>query len=432
LIDVPWEMVPLRAFAASTKNSFVNGPFGSDLLASELQATGVPVIYIRDINDGRYQRRSTVCVSPEKATQLSFCKTVAGDVLLSKVGDPPCEAALYTDDRDAIVTQDVIRIHPSQDTDPRFLVSLLNSDIGRREINRIAIEGTRLRVSLTDLRKVKLPQPTYLEQKRIGDIFEVWDTAIALTERRIEAARQRKKGLMQRLLTGRVRFPEFVRSQKVQSTSLGTYPEDWSIRHLSDVTDIRFSNVDKKRKSFEQPVLLCNYMDVLNNDYIHNHMEFMEASATDAETRKFSLKKDDVIITKDSETREEIAEPCVVVGDLENVVCGYHLAILRPKGSIMSGVFLKDILRSPNVHHQFVRFANGITRFGLNLSAVHNALVPVPPTEEQRKIATVLQACDREIEFLTQKRDALQRQKKGLMQRLLTGRVRVRFEPIDL
>jgi type I restriction enzyme S subunit len=276
-----------------------------------------------------------------------------------------------------------------------------------------------------NVHKLRVVFPPLEEQERIVEIIDTWAEAIALTEQRIEAARQRKKGLMQRLLTGRVRFPEFVQSQEVQDTRLGTYPKDWAIRHLSDVTEIRFSNVDKKHKSSEQPVLLCNYMDVFNNDYIHNRMEFMKASATEAEIRKFSLKRDDVIITKDSETREEIAEPCVVVEDLENVVCGYHLAILRPKGTIMSGGFLKDVLRSSNVHHQFVRFANGITRFGLTLSAVHSALVPVPPVEEQRKIAAVLQTCDRESELLTQKRDALQRQKKGLMQRLLTGRVRV-------
>jgi type I restriction enzyme S subunit len=272
---------------------------------------------------------------------------------------------------------------------------------------------------------LSIPLPPFPEQRKITAILGTWGKAIALTERRIEAAQQRKKALMQRLLTGRVRFSEFVRSRKAQNTRLGTYPEDWTIRRLSDVTEIRSSNVDKKTKPSEKPVLLCNYMDVFNNDYIHNQMEFMEASATKAEIEKFTLKVEDVIITKDSETREEIAEPCVVTEDLENIICGYHLAILRPRRSIISGFFLKDALRSFNIHHQFVKFANGITRFGLTLPAMHSALVPVPPIEEQRKIAAVLQTCDLEINLLTQKLTALQRQKKGLMQQLLTGRTRV-------
>ena len=66
----------------------------------------------------------------------------------------------------------------------------------------------------------------------------------------------------------------------MQSAKLGMYPQDWPIRHLSDVAEIRFSNVDKKSKPSEQSVLLCNYMDVFNNDYIRNGMEFMKATAT--------------------------------------------------------------------------------------------------------------------------------------------------------
>jgi type I restriction enzyme S subunit len=273
---------------------------------------------------------------------------------------------------------------------------------------------------------LSIPLPPYPEQRKIADILRMCDRAIILTEQRIQAAEQRRKALLQQLFTGKRRFAEFVESQETQDTNLGWYPQEWEIRRLTEVTYIRFSNVDKKHKPSEQSVFLCNYTDVFNNDYIHSGLHFMEASATIGEVGKFTLRKDDVIITKDSETREEIAEPCVVTEDLENVICGYHLAILRPMGGVVSGFFLKDVLRSSSVHRQFVKQANGVTRFGLTQAAVRNALVPVPSIEEQRKIAAVFRICDREIELFTQKRDALQRQKKGLMQRLLTGRVRVR------
>ncbi|MEE7482660.1 hypothetical protein MPAR168_18035 [Methylorubrum populi] len=75
--------------AAPTAGSFVNGPFGSDLLTTELQESGVPVIYIRDIRDGHYNRVSKVCVSEGKANSLPSCHVRSGDVLIAKVGDPP-------------------------------------------------------------------------------------------------------------------------------------------------------------------------------------------------------------------------------------------------------------------------------------------------------------------------------------------------------
>ncbi|MBL4742889.1 MAG: restriction endonuclease subunit S, partial [Idiomarina sp.] len=108
-----WKVVALQSFSSPKKNSFVNGPFGSDLLSSELVDEGMPVIYIRDIKGGRYQRKSTVCVTSEKYNFLPACQVEFGDVLVSKVGDPPCEAAFYDVSEPGIVTQDVIRIRPA-------------------------------------------------------------------------------------------------------------------------------------------------------------------------------------------------------------------------------------------------------------------------------------------------------------------------------
>ena len=386
----------------------------------------IRLVQLADIGDGRFLDKSSRYMTEEKANELKCTHLVKGDILIARMPDPLGRACIFPGLAiKAVTAVDVCIIRTNDQVDDYWLVHAINSFNFRKEILRRASGSTRTRISRRNLERIPSLVPPLPEQRKIAEILGAWDKAITLTERRIEAAQQRKKALMQRLLSGHVRFPGFVRSRKAQSIRLGIYPGDWKIRRLSDVTEIRSSNVDKKTKPSEQPVLLCNYMDVFNNDYIHKQIEFMEASATQTEIEKFTLKAEDVIITKDSETREEIAEPCVVTEDLENVICGYHLAVLRPRRNIISGFFLKDALRSFNVHHQFVKFANGITRFGLTLPAVHSVLVPVPPIEEQRKIAAVLQTCDREIDLLIQKLTALQRQKKGLMQRLLTGRVRV-------
>ena len=117
---------------------------------------------------------------------------------------------------------------------------------------------------------------------------------------------------MQRLLLGQVRFREFVQSTRIRSTGLGTYPQDWSVQRLSDVATVRLSNVDKKMAPGERVVRLCNYTNVFRNDYIDSRSVFMSGSATESEIEKFSLKVEDVLLTKDSETREEIAEAAVI------------------------------------------------------------------------------------------------------------------------
>lgn len=154
--------------AEPNRGSFVNGPFGSDLLTSELQDNGVPVIYIRDIREGEYRRVSKVFISERKAHDLDVCKVQPGDVLIAKVGDPPGIAAIYPENEPtAVVTQDVIRIRLNTDVAlPEYIVSYLNSSIGRWKISGITIEATRARFSLGDLKRLKIQvPPIHFQQK---------------------------------------------------------------------------------------------------------------------------------------------------------------------------------------------------------------------------------------------------------------------------
>ena len=206
-IPKEWEVVALNALAQNQATSFVNGPFGSDLLTSELYDAGVPVIYVQDVTTDGYKRVSTAHVKDEKANQLSFCNVRMGDVLVAKVGDPPGSACLYSGEERAIVTQDVIRIRPSADVDPGFLVGLLNSFVGRNTIHRIKIEGTRARVSLTDFKKMQLPRPSLDEQFAIAKKLDGCLTALASLDTELAKLKAYKKGLMDDLLTGHVLLP---------------------------------------------------------------------------------------------------------------------------------------------------------------------------------------------------------------------------------
>ena len=153
----------------------------------------------------------------------------------------------------------------------------------------------------------------------------------------------------------------------------------------------------------------------------------MRASAKQAEIDKFTLQLGDVIITKDSETPGDIAVPALVSEDLDGVVCGYHLAIIRPSEGVVDGAYLNYLFSMPKTRYYFFTLATGATRFGLSLSGIHKAHFALPPFEEQKKTASVLSVADREIETLNQKIDCLKQEKKALMQQLLTGKRRVTF-----
>ncbi|MBU4262193.1 MAG: restriction endonuclease subunit S [Proteobacteria bacterium] len=162
--------VKLNYMAAQQRHSFVNGPFGSDLLSSELTDDGVPVIYSGDVKPNRFFRKSSSYVTEEKAEQLNFCRVDPGDLLLAKVGDPPGDAAIYPEDAPSgIVTQDVVRIKLNDEiADSQYLTLLFNSKYGRFVIRTVSVEATRGRFSLGDFKSLRFVMPPLNEQRQIA------------------------------------------------------------------------------------------------------------------------------------------------------------------------------------------------------------------------------------------------------------------------
>jgi type I restriction enzyme, S subunit len=163
-------------------------------------------------------------------------------------------------------------------------------------------------------------------------------------------------------------------------------PEGWQICRLDAVADVLFSNVDKHTIEGETPVLLCNYVDVYKNDQITSALDFMEASAEPREIEKFQIRRGDVLATKDSEEADDIAIAAFVAEDSPGVICGYHLALLRPRSRRITGAFLAWVHRSKQFRAQYEAKAVGVTRFGLSQYAFRSALIPVPPMPEQIRI----------------------------------------------
>lgn len=201
----------------------------------------------------------------------------------------------------------------------------------------------------------------------------------------------------------------------------GQLPKGWQERRLDEVADIRFSNVDKHLDAAQRRVRLCNYMDVWKNQYIHRGLDFMEGTASEQEIDRFGLQVGDVLLTKDSETREEIAEPSVVWDRIEGLVLGYHLALLRTNPESAYGPFLAAQLRIPEFRSQLVQAASGVTRYGLGLDAVKAATVWLPPVQKQRIIADVIRAFDEEIEATRAVIEQARQVKTALLQELLTN-----------
>jgi len=192
---------------------------------------------------------------------------------------------------------------------------------------------------------------------------------------------------------------------------LSDVPVHWEVKRLKTSAAYWVSNVDKVPSDEELPVRLCNYTDVYYNDEIRPDMGLMETTATADEIFRFGLRVGDVLITKDSEEWSDIAVPSLVVESAPDLVCGYHLATIRPKHDVLSARFLLRAMQASAVNQQFQMAATGVTRYGLPKSSIGEAWLPLPPPDEQRAIAAFL---DRE----TAKIDTLVAKKQELIERL--------------
>lgn len=376
--------------------------------------TGLPILSVT-LNDGLIPRHSL-----ERKTDTNLS---AEEHLLIKPGDIAYnmmrmwQGASGISSEEAIVSPAYVILKPNQKIDPIFAVYLfkLSRTIHDFWAYSYGLTKDRLRLYYRDFSMVPLNLPPCHEQKRIAEILSTWDRAIETTEKLIASSEVQKKALMQQLLTGKKRLPGF--------------NENWRCVNLREIAQVIVSNVDKKSSSNEQPVRLCNYMDVYNRDRIEADQEFMSSTASLSQIKKFSITIDDVLITKDSERPDDIAVPTVVASTAPDLVCGYHLAIIRPTSS-NSGPFIKYLFEEPRVQHYFASRANGATRFGLTLSSIQQAPFRIPSLDEQKAISAVISIAEDETKQLRLDLTRLQSEKSALMQQLLTGKRRVKTKEI--
>jgi len=177
-------------------------------------------------------------------------------------------------------------------------------------------------------------------------------------------------------------------------------PSHWQVKRLRFVAEVLSSNVDKKTIIDETPVKLCNYTDVYYHDHITSEIDFMQATATDNEIDKFRLQSNDVVITKDSETPDDIGVPTLIVEDIEKLICGYHLAIIKAIPNVSYGPYLFYFFKSVFCSSQLEVAAKGVTRFGLSLEAIKSLSITLPPVEEQKLIVQYLNSKMSQIDKL--------------------------------
>ena len=326
-----------------------------------------------------------------------------GDVLITKdsetwddIGVP----ALVTEPADDLLAgYHLALLRPFKSILGAFLVRALQSKKVAYQFHIRANGVTRYGLTHVSIQSVHVPLPPLNEQATIVRYLDYTDRRIHryLNAKRklISLLKEEKQAIENWAVTHGLDPIDRLKPSGVEW--LGDVPDYWEVRRLRTVAKMRVSNVDKHTKEGESPVRLCNYVDVYKNDCITQTMSFMSATASQREIDRFRLKQDDVLITKDSEVWDDIGVPALVTESADDLLCGYHLALLRPfKGT--SGAYLARALKSRSVAYQFHLAANGVTRFGLTYVGIQSVRIPFPPLTEQIAIVEYLNKVTADID----------------------------------
>ncbi len=298
----------------------------------------------------------------------------------------------------------------------KFVAYLFSSRHYQKFFFDLDDRGAKSGLSLQSLRKLPLLIPPLPEQQKIAAILSTWDKAIELAQSLIDAKEEQKKGLMQRLLTGKVRFRKFIRSEETFHSKFGKYPKDWAFPKIKEVA----KEVSVKNENGEElPVLSST-----KHRGLVDSLEYFGKKIYSEDTSTYKV----VSKGQFAYATNHIEEGSIGYQDL------YEKALISPMYTAfeankdVNDFFLFKLLKTPLFIHiyQANTSASVDRRGSLRWGAFSHIHIPLPSIEEQNKIAEVIKESEREITLLKNHLEALKHQKKGLMQQLLTGKTRVK------
>ena len=432
-IPAHWEVKRLKSFA-DVQISNVDKKTEDGQVNVEL-CNYVDVYYNEGIHSGLQFMKATATSEQKQKFALR-----TGDVLITKDSEDWSDIAVPSvviqDLPDVLCGYHLAHIRPNRNCVGSFLARAFGSVGGQSQYHISANGITRFGLTKEAIRDSIFAIPPHSEQHSIATFLDretaKIDTLIEKQERLIDLLEEKRTALISHAVTKGLNPDAPLKDSGIEW--LGEIPAHWEVKRLKSFADVQISNVDKKTEDGQVNVELCNYVDVYYNEGIHSGLQFMKATATSEQKQKFALRTGDVLITKDSEDWSDIAVPSVVIQDLPDVLCGYHLAHIRPNRNCV-GSFLARAFGSVGGQSQYHISANGITRFGLTKEAIRDSIFAIPPHSEQHSIATFLDRETAKIDALISKiYQAIELQKESrsaLITAAVTGKMDVRQESIS-
>jgi type I restriction enzyme S subunit len=433
-----WDEKRLSLVAKGDANAFVDGPFGSDLKSSEYEDDGVPLIQLNNIRDGKHLLQNLKFVSQIKREQLARHIAVEGDIAIAKMAEPVARAAMVSGGfPEYVIVADCVKLtaDPSK-VQLSYLVWAINSDFVRINAELVSTGTTRIRVNLSELKKLKIPFPPFEEQVKIANFLDheaaKIDTLIDKQQQLIKLLKEKRQAVISHAVTKGLNPDAPMKDSGVEW--LGEVPEHWKISPL------KFQTMEMQTGPFGSQLHSEDYVDdgipLINPAHmIDGHIVPSSSCTVDRDTQvklsRHKLKEGDLILAR----RGELGRCAVIKPEHVGWLCGTGslkatlINSLRPDYAYM-------LISSEGVKVELSLESKGSTMENLNTETLGNIRLPVPPTGEQDEILQFVSEIDLKYDRLQglaiEQIDLLKERRTALISAAVTGKIDVRNWKSDL
>lgn len=411
IIPQEWEVMRLEDLCHNEGDYGINAPATdfSDKLPTYLRITDID-------DDGKFIIANKASVNNPNSGSYHLKD---GDIVFARTGATVGKTYLYNrEDGDLVFAGFLIRFSPNaQKIVPYYLKAYTNTSTYWKWVKITSQRSGQPGINATEYCSLQIPVPPLAEQRKIAEVLGVWDEAIEKQARLIEKLALRKRALMQRLLSAKLRLPGF--SEPCKKIKLGDIGHFLSSNTLSrDCLNEQIGNI----KNIHYGDILIKLPTIVDASFIH-----IPYVNDDVIVKSDYLKNGDIIFADTAEDYTVGKAIEIINIQAIPVTSGLHTIPFRPKSGIFVNRFLGYYVNSTDYRRQLQPLIQGIKVYSISKTALCKTTLKIPTLSEQTAIAEVLTAADREIELAKEKLERLRRQKRGLMQQLLTGKKRVKY-----
>ncbi|MCT0078688.1 restriction endonuclease subunit S [Lactococcus lactis subsp. lactis] len=361
--------------------SYTGGPFGSDLKSSDYTEIGVRIIQLQNIGDGKFVNDYKIYTSEEKARSLNSNLIYPGEIIIAKMADPLARATILPKiEPKYLMASDGIRLKINTDYfDNYYILTLINSDVFRKEALNNSTGTTRKRIGLVTLGNLPMMIPSFEEQKKIGSFFKQLDDIIALHQRKLDLLKEQKKGYLQKM------FPK--NGEKVPELRFEGFTDDWELRKLDKIIDVHSGRDYKHLNKGNIPVYGTGGYMLSVNEALSEKTDAIGIGRKGTIDKPYLLKAPfwtvDTLFYATPQT---------------NIDLQFTLAIFK------------------KINWKKYDESTGVP--SLSKSVINNVFAFLPSFKEQKKIGSFFQQLDDTITLHQRKLDLLKEQKKGYLQKM--------------